>query len=88
MREEEPLLEFPCKFPIKAMGHHRADFELRIIEIVRRHSRDISEGAINARISNGGKYVSVTITILARSKQQLDAIYQDLYDSEVVLMAL
>ena len=35
-----------------------------------------------------GKYLSITIVITAHSKQQLDAIYQELTDSELVIMAL
>ncbi|MGH8551090.1 MAG: YbeD family protein [Methylococcales bacterium] len=88
MNTDETLFQFPCKFPIKAMGINRANFDIRVVEIVRRHAPDIAEGAITSRFSNGGKYVSVTITITAQSKKQLDAIYQDLRDSEAVLMAL
>lgn len=87
MNDEETLFQFPCKFPIKAMGLNRADFDIRVVEIVRRHAPDIPEGAIHSRLSNGGKYASVTVTITAQSKKQLDAIYQDLTDSEAVLMA-
>ncbi len=88
MNDEETLFQFPCKFPIKALGLNCADFDIQIVEIVRRHSPEIPDGAINFRFSNGGKYVSVTITITAQSKKQLDAIYRDLSDSEIVLMAL
>ncbi|MGR9106649.1 MAG: YbeD family protein [Gammaproteobacteria bacterium] len=88
MNAEETLLEFPCKFPIKALGPNCADFDIHVIEIIRRHSPDISEGAVKSRLSHGGKYVSVTVTITAQSKRQLDAIYQDLSVSEAVLMAL
>jgi uncharacterized protein len=88
MKDEETLLQFPCKFPIKALGLNFADFDIQVVEIVRRHSPDLPEGAINSRLSNGGKYISVTITITAQSKNQLNAIYQDLSDSEAVLMAL
>ena len=70
------------------MGYNCADFDVRVVEIVRRHAQDIPEGAIRSRLSKGGKYVSLTITITAQSKRQLDAIYQELTDSEDVLMAL
>ena len=88
MSDDETLLRFPCKFPIKAVGLNCADFDARVVEIVRRHSPDISEGAVNSRLSSGGKYISVTVTITAQSKPQLDAIYQELSDSESVLVAL
>ncbi len=69
------------------MGLNSADFDIQVVEIIRRHSPDIPEGAIHSRLSKSSKYISVTITITAQSKIQLDAIYQDLTDSEFVLMA-
>ncbi len=88
MSEEETLFEFPCQFPIKAMGKSSSEFDSIIVGIVRRHSNDISEGAVKTRLSKEGKFSSVTITIEATSKKQLDAIYRDLTDCPEVLMAL
>ena len=88
METEETLLKFPCEFSIKAMGLAAPDFDATVVGIVRRHAPDISEGGVRSRASKGGKYLSVTVTITATSKQQLDAIYQDLTDNERVLMSL
>lgn len=81
-------MEFPCVFPIKAMGNAAEDFDAVVVSIVRRHAPDIAEGAVKTRASAGGKYLSVTVTIHATSRAQLDAIYQDLVDCDRVLMAL
>jgi putative lipoic acid-binding regulatory protein len=86
--EKETLLEFPCRFPIKAMGLAAPDFDALVVGIVRRHAPDLKESAVQSRSSRGGKYLSVTITIEATSKDQLDAIYQALSDHERVLMSL
>lgn len=75
---QETLLEFPCDFAIKAMGETSDDLDQIVIEIVRRHVDDIAEGAVSSRQSSGGKFTSVTVTIKATSKQQLDAIYMEL----------
>lgn len=75
---QETLLEFPCDFAIKAMGETSDDLDQVVIEIVRRHVDDIAEGAVSSKQSSGGKFTSITVTIRATSKQQLDAIYQDL----------
>lgn len=88
MCQDKRLLEFPCKFPIKALGYNTNQFDSRIVEILHRHTTDISEGTITSRISRGGKYISVTIVVQAENQQQLDAIYQDLSDCPEVLMAL
>jgi len=84
----ESLLEFPCRFPIKAMGLAEPGFDDLVLTIVREHVPDLGEGAVVTRPSKGGKWVSVTVTIEATSRSQLDAIYQALSDHDKVVMAL
>ena len=88
MSDEESLMEFPCNFPIKAMGKAGNDFDALVVSIVRRHSPDIIEGAVKTRLSKGGKYLSVTVTINAQNREQLDNIYLDLTADQRVIMAL
>jgi putative lipoic acid-binding regulatory protein len=88
MADEETLLEFPCDFPIKVMGRAEPGFEAIVVELVSRHVPDLMETAINSRSSSGGKWVSITITLRAESKAQLDAIYRELTAHEKVIMAL
>jgi len=88
MTGDHTLLEFPCDFPIKAMGKTENDFDALVVEIVRKHCPDLLEGAVKSRLSKAGNYVSVTVTIQARSRRQLDKIYLDLTAHEKVLMAL
>jgi len=82
------LIEFPCAFPIKAMGRDDGAFESTVVAIVRRHAADLGEGAVRTLPSKGGNYLSVTVTITATSRAQLDAIYHDLTACEAVVMAL
>ncbi|WP_177421208.1 YbeD family protein [endosymbiont of Lamellibrachia barhami] len=86
--ESETLLEFPCDFSIKAMGRAEPGFDLLVVEMIRSHVPNLHEGAVKSRSSKGGKWVSVTVTIQASSKAQLDAIYLDLTAHEKVVMAL
>ncbi len=88
MTDTESLIEFPCRFPIKAMGKSSEHFDALIVEIIRRHVGDLSEGAVSSRPSSNGVYTSVTVVIHAESRGQLDAIYQDLTANPAVLMAL
>jgi len=88
MTEQETLFEFPCEFPIKVMGKNHVDFEITVMTIVSKHVPDISEGALKTRPSSNGKFVSITVTIQAESKDQLDNIYRELSGHELVLMAL
>lgn len=86
--EKESLLEFPCEFPIKAMGINHDGFEAQVVSLVRKHCPDLSEEAVVCRDSKGGKYLSITVTIRATSRNQLDNIYMELTACEQVLMAL
>jgi putative lipoic acid-binding regulatory protein len=59
-----------------------------VVEIVRRHSPDLREGAVTSRPSKAGNYTAITVIIDASSREQLDAIYRDLTASPHILMAL
>ena len=87
-KDNESAFSFPCDFPIKAMGHATGNFEITVLEIVRRHVSDLTEETFKSRPSSNGKYLAVTVTIRAESRQQLDAIYMDLTACEHVIMAL
>lgn len=86
--EDTPLLEFPCDFPIKMMGRDRAAFHEAARAIVEQHAGPVSDEAVSVASSRNGRFVSITISIRARSKEQLDAIYMDLTAHEEVLVAL
>ncbi len=86
--QDDSCFTFPCEFPIKAMGKTDEALEVAVMEIINRHVDDIKEGAVSFNSSKGGKYTSITITIQAESKAQLDAIYMDLTAHELVLYAL
>ncbi len=83
---EETLLEFPCEFPIKAMGSDLDGFETLVVSLVQKHCNEVSR--VHSRASKNGNFISVTVTITASSKQQIDSIYYELTGHESVLMAL
>ena len=85
---ELALLEFPCRFPIKAMGRQNDEFEALVCGIVTRHAQLWPDEPIRSTPSKAGNFVSVTATVDAKSQAQLDAIYQELTDCEQVLIAL
>ena len=86
--DEDTIMKFPCQFPIKVMGTASDDFDTIIIDIIKKHVSNLSEDAVKSRLSQKGKYVSVTVTIEAESREQLDNIYSDLTEHKMVLMAL
>lgn len=85
---DETVLEFPCDFPIKMMGRESPEFRATARAIVEKHVGPVADEAVQASLSRNGRFVSITITITATSKQQLDDIYQDVTDHDDVLMAL
>ncbi len=88
MSGQQSALEFPCDFPIKAMGLAADDFDALVVTLVGRHVGNLGEGAISTRPSSNGKYLSVTVVVRAESQAQLDAIYRELTAHQRVLMAL
>lgn len=85
---DESVLEFPCAFPIKMMGRDTPEFRSTARALVEKHAGAVDDDAVQASLSRHGRFVSVTVTITATSRQQLDAIYQDVSDHQDVLMAL
>jgi len=84
----EELLSFPCEFQIKAMGKQVTGFDDRVREIVSRHLHGGKILDLRTRESGSSKYVSVSCTIEATSRQQLDAIYLDLNSENDILLTL
>lgn len=85
---EESLLKFPCPFPIKLMGRDTEEFRATARALIERHTGPINDEAINEALSRKGNFVSITITVIALSQDQLDDIYRDVSSHEDVLMAL
>ena len=56
--------------------------------LVRKHCHDLHEGAVVCRDSKGGKYLSVTITVTATSREQLDELYRTLSTHPMVKVVL
>ncbi len=88
MQQDSSLIDYPCAFPIKIMGHTRAGFAQAILEIVRRHVPDFDGATMEMKSSKHGKYLSITCTVTATSREQLDALYRELCDHPMVVMVL
>ncbi len=82
------LIEYPCDFPIKIMGQAEQSFTQSILMIVKRHVPNFNEASLETRISKKNKYLSLTCTVRAISRTQLDALYQELCDHPMVVMVL
>ncbi|MDO9226603.1 MAG: DUF493 domain-containing protein [Pseudomonadota bacterium] len=85
---EDSLIEYPCDFPIKVMGVAKDNFAQAMVEIVLRHAPDFAADTAELRASSGGAYVSVTCTIHAVSREQLDNLYRELSGHPAVKVVL
>jgi putative lipoic acid-binding regulatory protein len=81
-------IEYPCDFPIKIMGATQPGFAQAVVAIVRRHAPDFDAATLEMRASRHGRYLSLTATIRATSREQLDALYRELGDHPMVVMVL
>lgn len=82
------LLEYPGRFPLKVFGKDNEDFESVVVDLVRARIPEAEHIEINRRLSSGGKFVALTLTFTVHTQQQLEDIYQDLYQCEQVVMSL
>jgi uncharacterized protein len=88
MADGDTLLEFPCDFPLKIMGATRDDFAQVIVAVVLKHAPDFDPASVAMRPSKAGNYLSLTCTIRATSKAQLDALYRELSSHPFVRVVL
>ena len=84
----DTLLEFPCACPLKIMGLAGDALAQTVLEVVLRHAPDFDGATMEMRASSTGKYVSLTCTINATSKPQLDALYRELSSHPLVKVVL
>jgi uncharacterized protein len=84
----ESPLKFPTEFPIKVMGRTRDGFAQAIVMVVQKHAPDFDPAAMEMRASSAGKYLSLTCTINAVSRVQLDDLYRELTAHPMVAMVL
>lgn len=82
------LLEFPCRFPLKVMGARVDGFVHAIAHVVRQFDPTFDEASIEQRISRGGRYLGLTITVYVTSREQLDELYRTLCTHSMVRVVL
>lgn len=86
--QQDTLLEFPCDFPLKIMGKADDHLAQAVLTIVTKHAPGFDGASMEMRASSGGNYVSLTCTVVATSKPQLDALYMELTAHPLVKVVL
>lgn len=85
---KDSLIEYPSRFPIKVMGVKTDDFVHAITQLAEQFDPEFDASSIELRPSSSGKYLGVTITITATSREQLDDLYRALTAHPMVKVVL
>lgn len=88
MAQPASPIGYPSAFPIKVMGVNVEGFAQAMIEVARRFDPALDADAVTTRLSAGGKYLGVTLTVTATSREQLDALYESLTAHPMVKVVL
>jgi len=84
----DSLIEYPSDFPIKVMGAMHDAFAETIVEVVLQHDPTFHAGKVEMRPSTKGSYLSLTVTVRATSREQLDNLYRALSSHPMVKVVL
>ncbi len=85
---KEHGLNFPCDYPVKAMGPNTEAFVTEMFDLVKKHCPDLKREDITTRASGSATYQSVTLPVKAESRDHLIGIYQDLKNHKDVKWTL
>lgn len=86
--DEEGKLEFPCRYPVKAMTRSHDQAVGRVVDAVAAAGVEPERDSITIRPSRNGRFQSVTVVVRADSRDQLEDAYQRLRALDIVVMTL
>jgi uncharacterized protein len=81
-------LEFPCRYPVKAMVRTSAEARTAVLTAVSRHTEFCHRDDVRVRPSRNGRFESITVTVNASSREHLESIYAEVRSLDVVVMTL
>lgn len=86
--KEQSLIEYPCDFPIKVMGLQVDGFVEAMVAVARQFDSGFDEGTVEKRPSSSARYLGLTLTVRATSREQLDELYRTLSTHPMVKVVL
>lgn len=86
--DDDNLLQFPCEFALKVMGENIDNYPEYVLSVCQKHVEGITPDCVHTRPSRNGKYIAVTVHLVATSRRQLDDLYIELNAYEHTKMAL
>ena len=85
---EQSLIEYPSSFPIKVMGLNVDGFVHAMVSVARHFDPGFDAATVELRASKADKYLGVTLTVTATSREQLDELYRTLSTHPMVKLVL
>ena len=85
---QESLIKYPSLFPIKVMGTKVDGLVHAITHIAHQFDPQFDASTLELRESKGGKYLGITVTVTATSREQLDELYRTLSTHPMVKVVL
>jgi len=85
---EREVYDFPTAIPLKVIGRNEERFEDAVLDLFRAHVVETDIYEVASRLSSGDKYLSVTVTFVAQSREHLDNVYRELSNSKRVMMVI
>ncbi|MGK2960255.1 MAG: DUF493 family protein YbeD [Candidatus Malihini olakiniferum] len=80
------LLEFPCTFTYKVIGLGQPELLDYVVEVVQHHAQGNYSTLVKP--SSKGNYHSISITITATHIEQVETLYEELGDIDIVRVVL
>ena len=84
----QSLIEYPSAFPIKVMGLKVDGFVQSMVQVAMQFDPLFNAERVEIRASSGGRYLGVTLTVTATSREQLDELYRTLSTHPMVKVVL
>ncbi len=88
MQTEKPQIEFPCDYPIKAIGDSQPDFVELVVTTAQVYAPELEMSAVSLNESRNGTFVSVRFSITATGPEQLKSLHEALLATGRVKMVL
>ena len=80
--------KFPSRMHIRCIGKNSDSLREQVLATVRRHVSGVPEKAVSQRMSNGGKYLSVTVTVVVENQSQYEALFRELRKNPDIVSVL
>ena len=86
--KEQSLIEYPCDFPIKVMGLQVPGYVEAFVLVARQFDAGFDEATLEKRPCSNARYLGLTLTVRATSREQLDELYRTLSTHPMVKVVL